>query len=333
MLQAAVDAERGQAVRHLHRNALFRAQTLQRADHRTRTGQAGTGIVGTVFTLAREPHDDGAGQEAQYDLGEDGRDVISEAVLMLSYGASVGHSQYLQHYLIQTAIGALAGVSVNFIIPPPLQVRRAHNLVREVSKDTADLLGHIADGLREGYGESETRTWQRDVDALDAELGVAVEALWDGAESRRFNPRRRHSPVPQPQAYRPMLRAMPLVMSSVSSIVRTLAHTAGENEETPDAPSGVSESFAHAYAELLGVIAGAIAAQGRDPASSEEEARRHATTSLEKASAIHERMTGLVRDGKLSRPGAWAISGSLLVDAERVVSALTWCADDLAAAR
>nr|GFC99977.1 hypothetical protein [Tanacetum cinerariifolium] len=80
VLEAAVDAERGQAVRHLHRNALFRAQTLQCADHCARTGQAGAGIVGTVFALAREPHDDGAGQEAQYDLGEDGRDVVSDAL-------------------------------------------------------------------------------------------------------------------------------------------------------------------------------------------------------------------------------------------------------------
>jgi uncharacterized membrane protein YgaE (UPF0421/DUF939 family) len=266
-------------------------------------------------------------------VGDRGPDIVTTAVLMLSYGASVGHSQYLQHYLIQTVIGALTGVAVNLVIPPPLRTRHAYDLVRDITQDTADLLGRIADDLCEGYGESEAREWQRDVDALDTELGVAVEALRDGAESRRFNPRRWHSPEPAPQECRPMLQAMRLAMPSVNSIVRALGHMARQSEEAPDAPPALSESFARAYAELLRVIAEAIAAQGRDPARPEEDARRQATASLEKVSAIHERMTGLVRDGELSRPGAWAVSGSLLVDAERVVSTLTWCADNLAEAR
>jgi hypothetical protein len=35
----------------------------------------------------------------------------------------------------------------------------------------------------------------------------------------------------------------------------------------------------------------------------------------------------------VSRPGGWAVSGSLLIDAERILSTLTWCADALEEAR
>jgi hypothetical protein len=62
---------------------------------------------------------------------------------------------------------------------------------------------------------------------------------------------------------------------------------------------------------------------------SDEDAHRQITTSLKKAVAIRDRMTDLVRNGELSRPRGWAVSGSLLIDAERILSTLTWCADAL----
>jgi hypothetical protein len=122
---------------------------------------------------------------------------------------------------------------------------------------------------------------------------------------------------------------MRLIMPSVNSIVRALDHTVDESEREPDAPPLISETFARAYAGLLELTAEAIATQGRNPAVSDEDARRQVTTSLEKAAVIRDRMTDLVRDGELSRPRGWAVSGSLLIDAERILSTLTWCADAL----
>ncbi len=59
---------------------MLHAQALQGADHRGGTGQLGTGFVGTVFAAAREPHDDHAGQNAQDQLGNDGRHVVGDAL-------------------------------------------------------------------------------------------------------------------------------------------------------------------------------------------------------------------------------------------------------------
>jgi hypothetical protein len=106
-----------------------------------------------------------------------------------------------------------------------------------------------------------------------------------------------------------------------------MRHLAQDTECVPEAL--ISETFAHSYADLLQVTAEAIAAQGRNPADSDADARQQVTASLEKAAAIQERMTRLVEEGGLSRPQGWAVSGSLLVDAERILSTLTWCADAL----
>lgn len=262
-------------------------------------------------------------------IGDHGADIVTTAVLMLSYGASAAHDHYLRDYVLQTAVGATAGVLVNLIIPPPLQVRRPYAQLRSLTNDTADLLERIAAGLREGCDPDGVRKWQADVDDLDGRLSDAAESVQHGAESRRFNARRWKSPVPAPHLYRPLLRAMRLIMPSVNSIVRTLDHTADERERDPDAPPLIGETFAHAYAGLLERTAEAIARQGRNPAVSDDDARRYVTTSLERAAVIHDRMTDLVRDGDLRRPRGWAASGSLLTDAERILSTLTWCVDTL----
>jgi hypothetical protein len=260
-------------------------------------------------------------------IGDHGADIVTTAVLMLSYGATAAHEQYLRDYVIQTAMGALAGVVVNFAVPPPLQVRRSYSLMLDLTQDTAELLCRIGNGLRDGCEEHDLRDWQGEVDNLDGRLSNAAEALQQGAESRRFNPRRWRSSVPAPHSYRPLLRTMRLVMPSVSSIVRAIGHATAEDERAPEAL--VSETFAHSYADLLTATAEAIAVQGRNPADSDSGARQQATASLEKAAVIQERMTRLVEKGELRRPKGWAVSGSLLIDVERILSNLTWCADAL----
>lgn len=129
-------------------------------------------------------------------IGDRASDIVTTAVLMLSYGASTAHQQYLRDYVIQTAMGALAGVFVNLAIPPPLQVGRSYTLMRDLTRSTAELLRRIADGLRDGYDASGVRGWQKEAEGLDARLGEVAGAVRRGTESRRFNVRRLRSPVP-----------------------------------------------------------------------------------------------------------------------------------------
>jgi uncharacterized membrane protein YgaE (UPF0421/DUF939 family) len=260
-------------------------------------------------------------------IGDRAADIVTTAVLMLSYGASAAREQYLRDYVIQTATGAIAGVAVNLLLPPPLQVRRSYHLMRDVTQETAELLRRIGDGLRDGHDDSDVRDWQEQADRLDGRLSDAADAVRRGSESRRFNVRRWRSPVPPPHRYRPLLRAMRLIMPSVNSIVRALDHPEEERETAQDAL--VNETFAVSYAGLLHLIAEAIGAQGQNPAASYADAPRHVAEILERAARIKARVTEFVQAGDLSHPNRWAVSGSLLIDAERILATLDWCADAL----
>ena len=58
---------------------VFTTQAFECRDHICATGQFGTGLVGPEFALAREPHDDGTGQEAEHNFGHERGDVVTHA--------------------------------------------------------------------------------------------------------------------------------------------------------------------------------------------------------------------------------------------------------------
>jgi hypothetical protein len=53
---------------------LARLQALQRGDHLLAAGQVGAAGIGAELALAREPHHDDAGEDAQQDLRDDAGD-------------------------------------------------------------------------------------------------------------------------------------------------------------------------------------------------------------------------------------------------------------------
>ena len=78
VFQAAVDAESGHFAGHFNGNTLFSLQALERCNHVAAAGQLRTGGVGTVLALAREPHDDDAGENAQNQFGKDGCNDVTK---------------------------------------------------------------------------------------------------------------------------------------------------------------------------------------------------------------------------------------------------------------
>ncbi|TMR24471.1 hypothetical protein [Nonomuraea zeae] len=60
------------------------------------------------------------------------------------------------------------------------------------------------------------------------------------------------------------------------------------------------------------------ARRGSDPAQT----RTLIGRAQSQAARIHEQMTGEIRHGQVQHPGGWALSGSLLTDADRILALL-----------
>ncbi|MFB9680801.1 FUSC family protein [Streptosporangium vulgare] len=253
-------------------------------------------------------------------MGRHGTDVATTAVLMLSFGAG-SQERYLLAYVVATGIGALSGGVVNAVVFPPLYQRRPYEAVRRLSKEAANLLEAVAGGLRERCDLSGLSGWQRHAARLDAHLARASAAIADGAESRRYNLRRTRVPETNDD-HEELLEAMSEIGVHIHALVRALAYAAQRQRRHSDGPPWISDEFARDYAALLDLLAQALQAQMR---TADEPARLNAVISaaLERAGAIQEQMTEEVRTGRLDQPHGWAVTGSLLTDAERILTILT----------
>ncbi|MBT2225013.1 FUSC family protein [Nonomuraea sp. NEAU-A123] len=250
-------------------------------------------------------------------MGGHGTDVVTTAVLMLSFGAA-SQERYLLAYTTATAIGALLGALVNTLLWPPLHQRRPQEAVQRLSEEASALLSDVADGLGERCDLSRLPHWEHHANLLDLHLSVADSAITDGAESRRYNLRRRAQPAAA--HHTPVVRAMGRIGVHLHGIVRVLSYIAQQHADD-QCPPQISQEFAHDYANLLHVLAQALEAQVRltqDP----DELNTLLDGARRQAVALHQRMTTEVRTGQLDHPEGWAASGSLLTDAEYILTIL-----------
>jgi hypothetical protein len=155
---------------------------------------------------------------------------------------------------------------------------------------------------------------------------AAAAAIAIGAESRRFNLRRARGPARRDHV--PSIRALDQAGVHVHTIVRALDQVARRQQQDPAATvSWISPEFACDYADLLDLLVQAIQALTRSPEDTGSLSALLAQSS-QRATAIAEQMTAEVRAGGLDHPRGWAASGSLLTDAERIITILTLLLDD-----
>ncbi|WP_061294792.1 FUSC family protein [Herbidospora cretacea] len=248
-------------------------------------------------------------------MGRHGSDVATTSVLMLSFGAA-SQERYLLAYTVATAMGALCGAAVNSLLWPPLYRHRPGVAVRRLAEHAADLLAEVAQGLREGWDLSGLDDWHTQADRLEKRLAKAEAEVAVSAESRRYNLRR--LVVPSGGDHRSQLSIMNGVRVHVAAIVHALAHLDHASQPGPD---DLDEGFARDYADLLDLLSDALSARARHPGDPGR-IRDLLARAQSQAVRIHEQWSAGIRSGRIDRPAGWAVTGSLLTDAQRIITLL-----------
>ncbi|MEV0585292.1 aromatic acid exporter family protein [Nonomuraea sp. NPDC050310] len=251
-----------------------------------------------------------------YRMGRHGTDVATTAVLMLSFGAG-SQERYLLAYVLATAVGALSGAAVNSLLWPPLYRRRPEVALYRLGTKAADLLRDVAAAVDHPWDLSDREEWERRAHRLDEHLAAAGSAVADGEESRRYNLRRYTTPAAD---HGRSLDAMAKVALHVHAVIRTLAQLDPESPARAD-PEQVSDDYAHDYAELLNLLAELITLLIRDSGDSAERRELEGRAQAQ-ITRIHDRMSTEIRAGHVAHPDGWAVSGSLLTDAEHILTLL-----------
>lgn len=113
--------------------------------------------------------------------------IAISALLMIALGGL--QFDYGVERLVETAIGAVIGVTVNAVVVPPVRTTRVHAAVGDLAARTATALRRLAEGLETARDRAWLDRMIADARALQAERSDVHAALRSARESLRLNPR------------------------------------------------------------------------------------------------------------------------------------------------
>jgi uncharacterized membrane protein YgaE (UPF0421/DUF939 family) len=129
-------------------------------------------------------------------LGPHLLEVPISAMLVLGVGHAAGAESVASGRIMETVVGAIAGVLVNVAFPPPVATRDASRAVTAFAKEIAALLSAAAEALEGGPIPGDLAAqWLEDARRLTRQAPRVERALAHAEQSRRLNLRAlRHPP-------------------------------------------------------------------------------------------------------------------------------------------
>ncbi|GHB62153.1 FUSC family protein [Streptomyces viridiviolaceus] len=251
---------------------------------------------------------------------DDRLQVASTALITLTAAAAVPVRD-LALLALATLTGAVVGTAVHALILPPVHVADSRTAVRRLARATSLLLRDMGRGLRQHQRTSHARVWLSRARQLEEEIAEAQDHVRLAEDSLRWNIR---CSVHGPRRPGTGGHAL-LVLHGISLQVRGIARTLADTVDTPRDDFSLGQLFTDQYARTLELAGQAVEGFAEvDGAADPEDADggKRLRTALDQARSWHDRMTELVARGALTEPGAWHIYGSLVTDAERLLSDL-----------
>ncbi|MDX3239413.1 aromatic acid exporter family protein [Streptomyces sp. ME03-5709C] len=264
-------------------------------------------------------------------------EVAISAMLILAVPAPSGEAL---DRVLETIVGAVVGVLLNVVVPPPAFVEPAGDAVRELAEHLRSLMLRMGREVRAGATAGQARSWLMDARRLDNEIARFDASLRRAEEGTRLNPRVR----PAEGAMARLLLRSGLDTLEVSTVLlRTLCRSLTELDRERDgrAPMftgrlavGVDELFAD-MADAAGSFGRLIAAQVTEGA---DRAEAQLEEALRRGRAERDRIAVLLRAETEQRWDSWDLYGALLVNIDRLLDELDlekrslWLSEQLVAA-
>lgn len=239
-------------------------------------------------------------------LREEGLTVATTALFVLTTGYEQQEAMLLDR-LLDTAIGVVVGILVNFIVLPPLQDRSAEQQIDKIDHAMGDLMTRMADDLRSVWSEERSAAWIKTTRDMDADLQQAWRLVRQSTESGWWNPRRRRARGGEDSTqFENVLNRLEDGIAEVRSMARTV-------DESTRSAHEWDTRFREPWLDLLAEVGRRVA---------------HPDENVE---AMHAQVEALTRDlSHEDLPGLlWPVYGSLIASLSNVIGIV----DDVATAR
>jgi uncharacterized membrane protein YgaE (UPF0421/DUF939 family) len=259
-------------------------------------------------------------------LREDILEVPISAMLIFSVDSHAAATSRIT----DTLVGAGAGLAAGLLFAP-LRVQPAKDAVGELSRQMAELLGQMADGLADGSDPRQAAEWLDRTRALRGEIERLDDALAQAEESIRLNPRRLRFVDPA-AGLREGVDTLERAATDMRVLARSVADSARlESEHSPVRERATSTRLAAVLAELSAAVraygqlieADPVAADPLDDGTAPAEPIAEVLEDhLEEARRQQDRLADLLRTNPTERPDGWPLRGEILAHVDRLRSEL-----------
>jgi gas vesicle protein len=280
-------------------------------------------------------------------LREDLLEVPISAMLIFSVDSHAAATSRIT----ETLVGAAAGLAAGLLFAP-LRVQPAKEAVGDLSRQMADLLGQMADGLAAGADPKRAIEWLERTRALRGEIERVDDALSQAEESVRLNPRRLRFANPAAG-----LREGVDTLERAATDMRVLARSVADSARIDSEHSPVREAetrgrlaavlaelsaAVRAYGQLLeaepvpseqaghsghGGLSGFAGRAGREGRAGQASFATEPLTEvledhLEEAGRQQDRLADLLQADPAEQPEGWPLRGEILAHVDRLRSEL-----------
>ena len=257
-------------------------------------------------------------------LREETLEVPISAMLIFSVDSHAAATSRIT----ETLIGAAAGLAAGLLFAP-MRVQPAKDAIGDLSRQMADLLGQMADGLADEPDPRRAAEWLDRTRALRGEIERVDDALAQAEESVRLNPRRLRYPDPAAG-----LRDGVDTLERAATDLRVLARAVADSARLDSGDSPVKDTEARTrLAAVIAELAASVRAYGQlieadpepfDPPQAQAEPALSLVLEdhLEEAQRQQDRLADVLATDPAERPDGWPLRGEILAHVDRLRSEL-----------
>ncbi len=256
-------------------------------------------------------------------LREEILEVPISAMLIFSVGSQAAASTRIT----ETLVGAAAGLAAGLVFAP-VRVQPAKEAVGELSRQMADLLGQMAEGLADAPDPKRATEWLDRTRALRGEIERVDDALTQAEESVRLNPRRLRAGDPA-AGLRDGLSTLERAATDIRMLARSVADSARiDSEHTPVKEAETRTRLAAMLAELSAAVRAYGQLLETDPVSADfsrsaaEPITEALEDHLEEAERQQDQLADLLSTNPAGQPDGWQLRGEILSHVDRLRSEL-----------
>ena len=270
-------------------------------------------------------------------LGDDVLEVPISAMLIFS---SVGTHAAASGRIIDTLVGAAAGLVGGLVLAGRPRVQPASSAVGRLAGQVSGLMDQMAhdlahepsgDDTRDDDLSGAARQWLGQARALRDEIDRVDDTLRDAADSARLNPHRLVAPADAAQAtettvaLRSALEALEHAALTLRGLTRSVLDSAGiANEASP-----IRDAYTRKrLASVLGKLGAAIRTYGRlvqATPTADESLEAELAAEFDEAHQLQDELADLLkpRVGDGGEPSEWPLRGEILTHVDRLRTGLS----------